>query len=160
MQVTGQASAKSRRTARKDITHFPTLEALSSRQAKLRPPAWKSPLLLQRWRRTRNRVISGGLMSPPHPLCKHPLPGTQTDKPSPEEQFPFAEKLRGFPHSPDLAPSPQNTITLLPMFLEPRPCVVLAYEADTCETPTYNDNQPLGTGESFSANIPPEDWAL
>ena len=46
------------------------------------------------------------------------------------------------------------------MFLEPRPCVVLVYEADTCEPPTYNNSQPLGTGESFSANIPPEDQAL
>lgn len=44
------------------------------------------------------------------------------------------------------------------MVLEPRPRVVLVYQADTYEPPTYN-NQPLGTSESFSANTTLEDWA-
>lgn len=93
-------------------------------------------LTQQRWRQTRNLSYFWGNIVTTSQALQTLSPRNTGRQTHPQNRF-LCRKTE-FPRSrpcPHLTSSPPNTITLLPMFLEPRPCVVLVYQADTYEPP-------------------------
>lgn len=93
-------------------------------------------LTQQRWRQTRNLSYFWGNIVTTSQALQTLSPRNTGRQTHPQNRF-LSRKIE-FPHShpcPYLTSSPPNTFTLLPMFLEPRPCAVLVHQADTDEPP-------------------------